>query len=183
MGSLMNFDPVLVHAAAGTMACIFLLGAIAKLMDVPLFSALMENYGLLPRWLLKPVAWLLPLAEAAAGVLLLPVATRFAGACLALALLAVVSAAVAINLVRGRRRIECGCGGGDSLELSEGLLARNVVLAVLLLVAMQVPTDRATVWLDMVSTLMATLFMLGLLKAVNLWLSHQSRLDELRNTP
>jgi len=182
MTALMTLDPVLVHAAAGTMACIFLLGAIAKLMDVPLFAALMENYGLLPRWLLKPVAWLLPLGEAVAGVLLLPVSTRTAGACLALVLLAVVSAAVATNLLRGRRRIECGCGG-DSLELSEGLLARNAVLAVLLVVAMQASTGRATVWLDMFSTLMATLFMLGLLKAVNLWLGHQSRLDELRNTP
>jgi Methylamine utilisation protein MauE len=183
MDAAMTLDPVLVHAAAGTMACIFLLGAIAKLVDVPLFTALMENYGLLPRWLLKPVAWLLPMLEGLAGVLLLPTATRLAGASLALALLAIVSGAVAINLVRGRRRIECGCGGGDGLQLSEGLLARNAVLAVLLLVAMLAPAARATVWLDLVSTLMATLFMLGLLKAANLWLAHQSRLVELRNTP
>ncbi|MDM0111445.1 MauE/DoxX family redox-associated membrane protein [Variovorax sp. J22R133] len=182
MDTLMTFDPVLVHAAAGTMACIFLLGAMAKLWDIPLFMALMENYGLLPRWLLKPVAWLLPLCEATAGVLLLPVGTRFAGACLALVLLAIVSGAVAINLVRGQRRIDCGCGG-DSLELSEGLLARNAALAVLLIVAMQSPAARQTVWLDMVSTLMATVFLLGLIKAVNLWLGHQSRLHELRNTP
>ena len=182
MEATLTLDPVLVHAAAGTMACIFLLGAIAKLVDVPLFTALMENYGLLPRWLLKPVAWLLPMLEGLAGVLLLPTATRLAGASLALALLAIVSGAVAINLVRGQRRIDCGCGG-DSLELSEGLLARNAILGLLLLVAMQTPSARPTVWLDVVSTLMATVFLLGLIKAVNLWLGHQSKLDELRNTP
>ena len=50
-------------------------------------------------------------AEALVIVGLIVPATRPAAAMLAFALLAIYGVAIAINLVRGNRRIDCGCGG------------------------------------------------------------------------
>jgi hypothetical protein len=179
---LFTIDPVLGHASAGAIGAALMLGALSKLRDVPLFQAVLDNYRLLPGALLAPVAWALPLVELTAGALLLPTFTRCVGAVLAIALLACVSAAVLINLLRGRRHIECGCDI-DEVPLSAGLLVRNGVMVVLAFVAAQGSTQRPTVWLDLFSTLIETLFLLGLYKAVNLWLGHQSRLNDLRNAP
>jgi hypothetical protein len=51
-----------------------------------------------------------------------------AGAVIAVALLALYAGAMGVNILRGRTRIECGCGGAPNL-LSPVLLARNAVLA------------------------------------------------------
>jgi hypothetical protein len=59
------------------------------------------------------------------------------------------SAAIAMNLARGRRDIDCGCGGpGGARPLSGGLLARNAALIVLLLLSTLPEGERALVWLD-----------------------------------
>lgn len=182
MSGLFLVDPVMGHAAAASVAVLFLLAALAKLRDIELFQAVLDDYQLLPSPLVAVIARVLPMLELAAGVLLLPVASRLWGSALALALLVLVSGAVAINLRRGRSRITCGCGD-DALPLSAGLLWRNGVVGAVALVASQDPNLRPTVWLDFLSTLMATLFLLGLYQAANLWLSHQSRLIDLRNAP
>jgi hypothetical protein len=129
------------------------------------------------------MALLLPLLELVAGALLLPTAARNAGALLALALLALVTGAVVINLKRGRERIDCGCGGSEHVPLSRGLVARNAGLALLAVVALMPAQARATVWLDLVATAFATLFLLGLYLVVNQLLSNHPRLIDLRNAP
>lgn len=178
----MTFDPVVGHAAGAAMGCIFLLGAIAKLKDVKRFAAVLENYALLPDGWLAPAAWLLPLLETVAGSLLMLSATRDAGVAMALALLAVVTSAVAVNVARGRVGFECGCGG-DELPLSGGLLLRNAAMALLLLVAAQPASARTTVWVDVVTTVMVTLFLLGLFKVVDLLIGQMARLEQLRKMP
>lgn len=176
-------DPVLGHAAAAALGAVLLLGAIPKLRDPALLREAIDNYRLLPAALLAPAALLLPLLEALAGALLLPAASRGAGAVLALGVLALVTAAVAINLGRGRSRIDCGCGGGEHLPLSRGLVARNAGLALLALAALAPAQPRATVWLDLAATAFATLFLLGLYLATNQLLSNHPRLTDLRNAP
>lgn len=185
MSTLLPFvlDPVLGHASAAALGAVLLLGALPKLRDPALFREALDNYRLLPRVLLAPMALLLPLLELLAGALLLPAASRGAGALLALALLALVTGAVAINLRRGRERIDCGCGGSEHVPLSRGLVARNAGLAVLALVALAPAQPRATVWLDLVATAFATLFLLGLVLVTNQLLSNHPRLTALRNAP
>lgn len=176
-------DPVLGHAAAAALGIVLVLGAAAKLRDLALFRAAMDNYRLVPDALLGPAAALLALWELLAGALLVPVVTRDSGAVLALALLVLVTTAIAINLVRGRDRIDCGCGGSEHVPLSRGLIARNAALALLAIVALAPVQLRDTVWLDFVSTAFATLFLLGLYLAVNQLLSNRPRLIDLRNAP
>lgn len=176
-------DPVLGHTAAASVGAVLLTGALAKLRDVALFRASLDNYRLLPDAWLGAAAWALPVAELLAGALLLPVATRPLGATLALALLALVSAAVALRLRGGGESIDCGCGGSTEVPLSRGLLLRNVVLAGLAAAAALPAAERPTVWLDALAALLATLFVLGLYQTANLWLAHQPRLLELRKQP
>jgi len=176
-------DPVIGHTAAASVGALLLTGALAKLRDVALFRATLDNYRLLPEAALGAAAVALPLAELAAGALLLPAASRAAGAGLALLLLVLVTGAVAWRLARGGGPIDCGCGGSTEVPLSRGLIARNAVLMLLTILAALPALDRPTVWLDALATVLATLFFLGLYQTANLWLAHHPKLLELRNAP
>jgi thiol-disulfide isomerase/thioredoxin len=110
------------------LAAVFAAAAIAKLADregtreaVVAFGAAEPVAG--------PVAQLLPIAELAVAVLLLPAATAVLGAIGALALLLLFSAAIVINLRQGRTP-ECHCFGQlHSAPAGPGTLARNAALA------------------------------------------------------
>lgn len=172
-------DPVLSHAAAASLALVLLFGALGKLRDLPAFVMATEAYGLLPPALVSPVAHAMALGEAAAGLLLLPVATRPLGATLALSVLLVASTAVALAL-RSGREIDCGCGG-TRLTLSGALLWRNAALLGLGLAALAPLAPRAVGWADGLAACAAALFATGLYAVTQQLLSNQPRLAELRN--
>jgi hypothetical protein len=126
----------LVAAPAWQTACwlslagLFALALKGKLEDLDAFVATVRNYRILPEILVRPGA----LAVLAGEILVvagLPFpATRPAAAGLAGALLFVFAGALAINIVRGRRSIDCGCFRsalrgriGWSQVLRNGLLA------------------------------------------------------------
>jgi hypothetical protein len=178
-----SLDPVLAHAMASALAALFLLAGIGKLRDPAMFRATVENYQLLPDAAIGVFAWLLPLAECAAGVLLFAGATRADGALLAAALLLVMTGAIAVNLRRGRTRLDCGCGFGAEVPIGRGLLARNAVLLLAALALLLPVTPRATVWLDVVAALFLALFLFGLHALATALLAHHTRLLSLRNLP
>ena len=181
MGLLPAIDPAVAHAAAATVGALLLIGAVDKLRDGTAFRAAVENYRLLPNGATGLVARTLPLLEAAAGALLLPTATRSLGAALALALLALFTGAIVVNLLRGRDRIDCGCGGTLHTPLSWGLVLRNALLMLLTLAAAAPLAARATVWLDVIAAGFATLFLLGLYHLATTMLSHHAQLIDSRN--
>jgi hypothetical protein len=172
-------DPAVGHALAAALAVLLLTGAWSKLRDPLLWRETLANYELLPATLVRPVAWLLPLAEAGAGVLLLPLATRGAGALAAAALVALVTAAVGVALARGRGGIDCGCGGETEVPIGTGLVVRNLVLVTLALAAALPPAPRAMVWIDAPTVAGATLFLLGAWALANTLLAQQPRLRSL----
>ncbi len=177
-------DPVASHAVAAALGVLLLLGAWAKLRDIESFRDVLANYELLAPWLIAPVAWVLALAECAAGVLLLPTATRPIGAVLAGVLWLVVTAAVVLALARGRGGIDCGCGGAQQdVPLGTGLVVRNLVLLALTAVAAAPIAAREVVWLDFVAVGAAVLFILGAIALTNTLLAQHSRLHALRNAP
>ena len=131
-------DPVLLYAASAALACVLLLGALEKLKDIAGFTAIVSAYRILPAGWSGAFAWLFVLSEALAGALLLAPARQAAGAQLALLVLAVATSALAFNLLRGHRDIDCGCGGpaasgpGRGAQrggLSWWLVLRNALLA------------------------------------------------------
>ncbi len=110
------------------LAVVFSVAAVGKLTDRAGTRHALAGFGV-PDVAVAPVAAALPVGEVAVAVLLLFGATRAAGAAGALGLLAVFSAAIVSNLVRGRRP-ECHCFGRlHSAPVGWSAVARNAVLA------------------------------------------------------
>jgi len=113
---------------------VFLAAAAQKAAHWRILPGVIANYRLLPRVLVDPAAALLPPLEMIVGVALLSAMARPWPALAAIVLLAVLAAALAINLHRGRVDIDCGCGQSFLKQrLSWTLVVRNAVLAALLL--------------------------------------------------
>ena len=111
------------------LAVSFGVGAAEKLRDPAIFVRAVGQYRLLPPALARPAAYALIAAEVlvAGGLLWLPGAW---GPLAAIALLGLFALAMAVNLLRGRRQIACGCSYGAKAEtIGWGLVARNGLLA------------------------------------------------------
>lgn len=174
-------DPVLPHVLAGLLAIVLIAGAWQKARDIDGFAGALSQYRLLPDTLSVPAAYALIAAEAGAGTLLLPLTTRAHGAGLALALIAVVTAAVVINLLRGRRAIDCGCGSpGSGQQLSWALVARNAALALAAWLALTEEGVRELVWIDRLTLLAGTLALYGVYAAADQLIANWPRLAKLR---
>ena len=156
-------DPLIGRAISAAFALLLLLAAWHKVAARDGFVAALRDYGLLPEASVRPVARLLPIFEAALGLAWL---TRFAPGTVALltaALLGVYAAAMAINLWRGRVHIGCGCGfgaaSGEDPPLSWWLVARNLLLGGVAIVAALPPIHRELGrldWLTLVFALLAS---------------------------
>ncbi|WP_295007490.1 MauE/DoxX family redox-associated membrane protein [uncultured Dechloromonas sp.] len=174
------FDPVVVHAAAAAMGIILIVGALGKLRDLELFRYAVENYGLLGSTASALVARVLPAVELLAGLALILETTRLLGVLLGLAVMALVTGAVAINLLRGMGRIECGCGTGGQ-RISWGLVGRNLFLSAALLLAAADELPRSLGAIDYFSVAGAILALLVLYASANQLLANQPLLKELQS--
>lgn len=174
------FDPVVVHAASAAMAIVLITGALTKLRDIELFRHAVDNYGLLGESAAALFARLFPWLELAAGLALLPEATRPWGALLALGVIGVATAGVAVTLLRGVDRIECGCGTGGQ-RISWGLVARNGVLAACLALAAAEELPRSLGPVDYLSVAGSVLLLLALYASANQLLANQPLLKELQS--
>jgi len=174
-------DPAVAWIAAAGLAIVLMVGAGGKLSAFTVFEAALADYRLLPAAATRPAATLIVAAELASAAALLYLPTRTAGALASLVLLAVVTGAVALNLLRGRRDIRCGCGGPEHAQtLSWGLVARNVALAALALAAGVGTGARALSGIDLLSIAGGTLAVAGLYFAANQLLANRPRLDAMR---
>lgn len=177
-------DPVLGHASAAALALVFIVGAWHKLADLDAFRLAVERYRLLAPSATRAAALALPIVEAFAGVLLVHPASRTAGSALAACVLALVSAAVAINLLRGHRDIDCGCGTpGTRQRLSWGLVARNAALLAACAIAAAPEQARDLVWLDGFTAVFAALALWAVYGAANELLADAQRLSSPRTKP
>ncbi len=175
-------DPVVTRVLAAAVAIVLLVGAWQKLRDVDSFLAALEDYDLLPAGLLMPLARLLPMLEILAGFALVIEPLRVVGAVLALGVLALVTGAVLVNLLRGRRHIGCGCGGvEDEQTLSWSLVGRNGLLAVLVAASAADPSVRTLTWLDTLSVAAGAACLYGVYALANQLLANQPRLARLRS--
>ncbi|WP_426170097.1 MauE/DoxX family redox-associated membrane protein [Sandarakinorhabdus sp. DWP1-3-1] len=129
-GSLL---PIAGLAASVFVGLVFLVAGIEKLRHRALLPGVIANYRLLPAVLVTPAALLLPPVELVLAVALLA-GERTVAPLAAIALLLAFAAAMAINIGRGRRHIDCGCGhAGLRQSLGWGLVARNLAMAAALL--------------------------------------------------
>jgi uncharacterized membrane protein len=127
MGTVM--DPGLSWTLALALAIIFAASAAMKFVNVEQFAAAVENYRILPVIAVSAASWIIPTAEAAAALGLLLPHARASAALLLAGLIALFTAAIALNLARGRRQIDCGCFGPALRQtLSGWLIVRNLML-------------------------------------------------------
>ena len=124
------------YASAWLVLLIFCFAAVHKLRRRGEFLSALAGYQLLPEVGLR-FWWLLPVLELLAVFELL--FSAGASRWLALLLFLLYGAAILINLLRGRRDIDCGCGSDDT-PIGWGLVLRNLVLAGLAL-PQQVPAQ------------------------------------------
>ena len=145
----MPIDPIVQIVAALVLSCVFVTAGFHKCQAPAGFAAALRNYKLLPAALNRQCVYLLPVAEIMTGVaLLIPAVTRQA-AVAAGALLTAYMFAIGVNLLRGRRNIDCGCGGPQQKQtISEWMLARNGLLLVLAGLAGAPVQPRPLLWFD-----------------------------------
>ena len=135
-------------------ALIFFTAAVGKMRRWNTFEGVVANYRLLPEPLNRLVAWLLPPAELLLA-LALGVGAPYAEV-VASGLLCVFAAAMAINLMRGRTYIDCGCFDASLRQpLRWSLVVRNASLMSLLVVAAR-SRDALQAW-DLVTLTMGVL--------------------------
>lgn len=139
-------DPVVSIVLHACLAWLFASALLHKLRDLPRFVAIVEDYEIAPRGLAAPLACAVAAGEGGAAIAF-AVGGAFAPV-VGLTLIAAYSLAVGVNLARGRRDIDCGCGGPSGHRIGPALLLRNALLALAALLALVPPTGRALGALD-----------------------------------
>ncbi|HJS91850.1 MAG TPA: MauE/DoxX family redox-associated membrane protein [Steroidobacteraceae bacterium] len=147
----MTVDPSIALASRVLGALVFAAAVGGKLRHRRELAGVVANYRLLPQWLAAPTAWMLVGLEFLVALSLVSGAWLRTGAALAIVLLGGFALAMAINLARGRREIDCGCfQSGLRQRLGAMLVARNLVLAAVLtpLLAAGAAGASALQWVD-----------------------------------
>ncbi len=162
---------------------VFLSAAWHKLRRPDRFRVVLDNYRLLPFPAHALHALVLGLAEAAIGAGLLIASTRTTAATAAIVVLAAYALAIGLNLVRGRREIDCGCSGpGAEQPISWHLVARNCLLAALAATTFIAVPARTLGWIDWLTMAFAGLLAIVIYRGAGVLLENQLKLNALRKT-
>jgi hypothetical protein len=175
-------DPLYGLTARIFLGLFFLAAATHKLRGRQAFTAALRGYALLPGMLLAPAALALPVAELLVGtLLLLPGFLIFASLGAAL-LLGLYFSAIAANLWRGRRDIDCGCSfGGSSSLLSGWHLLRLGALMALALLPLAGAVSRELAAFDLLNLAGAVIALGVLYVAADALLANHGRMAGWRN--
>jgi len=118
---------------------IFLQAGLQKLRHLGELEGVVQNYRVLPDYAARPVSIILPFAELAVAAGLLINISPWAELSAA-ALLGLFAAAMAVNVARGRREIDCGCFSTSLKQVVSGwTVSRNCVLAMAALLVSREP--------------------------------------------
>jgi hypothetical protein len=172
-------DPVAVGAVVGALALVLFAAAWHKVAQAEVFAAALQAYELIPVGAVLAVGRALPVVEAAIGIGMLVPLTRQPALIGFAALMLLYAGAMGMNLLRGRRQIDCGCGG-ESHPLSWALVLRNAVLAALALSVSGPTRQRGFEWLDGMTLVAGVLAFYGLYLLFDELLRQASRLGQLR---
>jgi uncharacterized membrane protein YphA (DoxX/SURF4 family) len=177
---MLTIDPAASWTISIALALVFGASAVLKFADFHEFRAAVANYRVLPESFTTPVAVLIPIAETAGAVGILIARDHRAAAAMLLLLLVIFTAAITINLMRGRLHVDCGCFGPALRQpLSWCLPARNVILMALATIAIEPTADRAMTPLDLATIVFCAATVAILYLAANYLLANLPRLRAL----
>jgi hypothetical protein len=131
----MQFDALLdlwVTTATTFLVLLFARALLHKAADLGRFTGFLGNYNVLPPAGLTIAAYGLITLEGLIVLLLVTPQLNQLGAALAIGVLFLYAAVIALNVARGHREIECGCGG-PAMLLSYSLVLRNIAVATIAL--------------------------------------------------
>jgi hypothetical protein len=145
-------DPAFGYLIVTGIALLLASAAIQKFSGLARFADIVVAYRVLPGAIAGPAAWLVPCLEAAIAAALLWTPTRSAAAMAAMMLLIGYASGVGVNLLRGRRDLDCGCGAArDRRPIAAWMVWRNLLLAVTLLIAVPRWSQRALDFSDLLT--------------------------------
>jgi hypothetical protein len=149
-------DPVIQIVIASALAVLWLAAAAQKLAHLSEFRVTAADYRVVPQALALPSAVIVIGLELGLGIALLAPSGRTPALVGSAALLLLYAVFIGVNLVRGRRHIDCGCSGpGLRQPLGAWLVYRNVALVATALMGALPVEARALHWIDVVSILAA----------------------------
>lgn len=149
-------DPGFALTVRWALALVFVLAAIHKLKSPAAFRTTMKNYRVVPERLLTPVSYSIIGLELLAAAALL--ANSHFGSGIAAGLLVIYTSSISINLIRGRRDIDCGCSGPAIRQtLSAWLVARNIAFLSAALLTLPASIPRPLSLLDWYTTCAAVI--------------------------
>ena len=176
-------DPVITAIIIICMSLLFAVAAMHKIRSPLAFKTAMQEYHLLPSPFLVPASILVMISETLAAALVLIPTTRSVGLAIMAVLLLIYAAGIGINLLRGRRDIDCGCNGPASRQmLSWWLVVRNLLVLGFILMAMKPTSGRKFNWLVGLTVLFGVLVVSGLYLSLNQLLSRAPRMKGMRGT-
>ena len=165
-------DPTVSLLVALAFAALFGSAVMMKLRAPAIFAATLADYRLIPRVFVTATGALVIALEGAVALGLVLPATRATCAVMGAGLLLVYGAGIAINLIRGRREIDCGC----SLRrrpIGRWMVVRNASLAAALLVCAVPIAERALGITDAVTICAGLLVLILLYAALDLLLGRK----------
>ena len=179
-------DPLPAWIIAIGFGLMLLLAAVHKLSEISRFEAVLADYRVLPAAAVPWAAVMLPAVEAGLGLAWLFLPAAIVAAVATVGLLTLYTLGIVVNLRRGRIHISCGCGLGNAAgtadSLSWSLVARNVVLIGVALVAMFPVAAREMGLLDFVSIAGAIVTIVLLFAASNQLIRNRAAIRLWRDT-
>ena len=177
---MISVDPVHTYIVSLSLATLWLVAGAHKLRAFEIFAATLADYRLVSRDWLRPAAMLVVAVELILAAGLIAAATREPALIATAVLLLVYAAAMGINLLRGRRHIDCGCMGPASRQtLSGWLVIRNLVLALAAISAVGLQ-PRMLVWIDAMTVAAGVFAVICVYVAVNQLIENAPNLARLR---
>jgi hypothetical protein len=145
-----SLDPAVRLLLRAGLAVLLASAAAHKLRDLQAFRAAVAAYDLVPGFAVGGLSVLLIGSELLFALALMVAGSSPVPSLGAAALLLAYTSAIAINLKRGRRDIDCGCAGPLRRQrLRGGLVARNLVLLSAALASALPAAARTFVWIDL----------------------------------
>lgn len=147
-----TIDPAIAILILAGVALLFTAAAVHKFRDLRRFDEIFAAYGLFPSSARPVLSRLVPPIEAAVAAGLSVNALRTAAVCVGILMLVAYAAAIAVNLLRGRSDLACGCGGPDDRRpIAAWMVCRNILIAALLVMALLPWSARPLVATDAVT--------------------------------
>lgn len=142
-------DPAVAWLLRLALALLLARACVPKARDLAAFREAVRGYELLPARAVGPGAAALVAVEGALAAALCLPATAPAAALGTAGLIGVYTGAIAWSLARGRRSVDCGCGGpGRPQPIAEWMLVRNGGWMLAAGVAALPTAGRSLSWLD-----------------------------------